>query len=269
LREKYLLTQEYLNDKNVPRGDDNWYKYCGIVINKMHIMYPESKKYSSKFLVAHIVESLTYEMKLELINYLYLLETLEEGSFDWLVKSYFDKISLKTKHDNFIILYNLNKLIILKLENSGDDDSLKWVELDPEERYEFSKNNDILDSLNFDKKNYNKTIGFLGYDKQNTNIVFKTKNLNSSRDTGARCDEAGKKNTIINVNEIIGEEIFTTENTKLIKDKNIVVKEAVSQIELCVLQEFILRYFNEIEKNNLKWFLTPELALYHKLYKIK
>ena len=269
LREKYMLTQEFISIGKVARGDDSWYKHCGIVINKMNLMYPESKTYLTNFLIAHIVESLSYENKLDIINYLYSLDSLEEESFDWLVKSYFDKISIKTKTDYYIFFYKLNKIIILKLEKSvGEDVLMKWVELEPEDRIEFTKYQETLSYLAFDKKNYNKIVGFLGYDKQNKNLVFKTKNLNSSRDTGARCDESGKKNTIIILNEILGEEVFTNENTKQIKEKNNIVKEATGQTELCILLEFILRYFNEIKKDNKKWFLSPELALFHKLYKL-
>jgi hypothetical protein len=47
-----------------------------------------------------------------------------------------------------------------------------------------------------------------------------------------------------------------------------IISEAVGNVELCVLQEFILRYFNAIKKDKYKWFLTPELAIWHKLYKI-
>ena len=35
-----------------------------------------------------------------------------------------------------------------------------------------------------------------------------------------------------------------------------------------VLEEILLRYFNKIKKNNKKWFLTPEMAIYYKLYTV-
>jgi hypothetical protein len=50
-------------------------------------------------------------------------------------------------------------------------------------------------------------------------------------------------------------------------DKN-VLREAIGQIDLCIIEEFYMRYYNEITKNGLKWFFTPEMALYHQLYKI-
>jgi hypothetical protein len=36
------------------------------------------------------------------------------------------------------------------------------------------------------------------------------------------------------------------------------------QTELCVLEEFILRYFEKTNKDDKIWFITPEMALYHK-----
>ena len=55
-------------------------------------------------------------------------------------------------------------------------------------------------------------------------------------------------------------------NTRIIKNEDGgVIQEAVGENELCVFQEFLLRYFNQIKKNNNKWFLIPEMAEYLKL----
>ena len=51
------------------------------------------------------------------------------------------------------------------------------------------------------------------------------------------------------------------------EDGNIIL-EAVGQVELCVLQEFILRFFNTIKRDGKKWFFTPEMAIWHKLYTV-
>ena len=92
--------------------------------------------------------------------------------------------------------------------------------------------------------------------------------MDSKRDTGARCDEAGKIKTLDMLNKIIGEKKYTKENTKVIKENGKVIQEVVNHTELCVLQEFLLRYFDYIEKDKKKWFLSPEMAIYHKLYTI-
>ena len=71
------------------------------------------------------------------------------------------------------------------------------------------------------------------------------------------------------INDAVGEEKYTKETTKIIKDKSgVVIQDAIGNENLCVLLEFVLRYFNSIKKNDKQWFLTPELAIYHKLYTI-
>ena len=62
---------------------------------------------------------------------------------------------------------------------------------------------------------------------------------------------------------------YTNENTKAKKDADgTIISEAVGHTELCVFQEFILRFFNAIQKDNKKWFLTPDMALWYKIYSV-
>ena len=44
----------------------------------------------------------------------------------------------------------------------------------------------------------------------------------------------------------------------------------IGHSEMCVLLELMLRYLNSsnLKKDNKKYFLTPELAIYYKLYKV-
>jgi len=78
-----------------------------------------------------------------------------------------------------------------------------------------------------------------------------------------------KNKNLSKLNEIIGENRYTIENTKVMKDEDDnVIQEAMGNDELCVLEEFILRYFNTIKENDKKWFFTPEMAIYHKLYTV-
>jgi hypothetical protein len=62
---------------------------------------------------------------------------------------------------------------------------------------------------------------------------------------------------------------------KIYKDNAIVVdkdenpiEEMIVHSEMCVLLELVLRYLNDIEKDSKRYFLTPELAIYYKLYKV-
>ena len=162
-------------------------------------------------------------------------------------------------------MYNLGKRMIMILNSDN-----KWIPAEPEDQREIAASPKVKDLLTFNKDVYNKIVGFIGYEKSNRYLVFKTKDMASTRDTGARCDEAGKAKNISKLNDILGVEKYDNENTKAVKDADgNVISEAVGNVELCVLQEFILRYFNvDKDKKKYKWFLTPEMALWHKLYKV-
>ena len=255
------LCLEFTKKSSVPRGDDNWFKHCGIVMKKMTKDYPDSKEMLIPFLVAHMLETHLFEEKLEIMNYLYSLEKLTRQSLEWYAKEYFQMNSITTKNFTAFIMYNLGKRIILTL-----DENNQWTTAEPEDQREIASSKAAKDLLSFVPSDYNKIIGFIGYEKSNRFLVFKTKDITSKRDTGARCDESGKIKTMQKLNEILGEEIYTKESTKAQKKGKDIISEAVGQVELCVTQEFILRYFNTIKRDGKQWFLMPELAIWHKMY---
>ena len=264
MNSNYELATEFMSANKVPRGDDNWYKHCGVAMTKLSEEYPDIKKYIMEFLVAHMVELLMFEDKITLMNYIYSLDAIEKNSLKWYIKDYFERNTIVTNKFHAIILYNLDKLKIMLLNNEN-----VWVNAKPEDERDLAASKEVKTALSFDVKNFNKIVGFIGYEKNNKYMIFKTKDMTSSRDTGARCDEAGKDKTIKKINEILGIEKYTSENTKQKKDeKGNVIHEAVGHTELCVIEEFMLRYYDRIKKENKKWFLTPSMAIYHKLYKV-
>jgi hypothetical protein len=211
-----------------------------------------------------MLELLLFDEKINIMNYIYSLESIPQDSFERYIKNYFEKNTISTQKYTVYITYKLNKRIIMILNNKN-----KWVEASPEEQREIASSKLTQDFLTFNINNYNTIIGFIGYEKGNKELAFKTKNMTSKRDTGARCDQATKNKNLTKLNEIIGEEKYTIENTKAIKDKDgNIIQEAMGNDELCVLEEFILRYFNVMEHNGKKWFFTPEMAIYHGLYKV-
>jgi hypothetical protein len=264
MKVNFDISREFAKQPKVARGDDNWYKHCGIVMKKMTREYPDSKEYIISYLVAHMMELLLFEEKLDVMNYLYSLETITKNTFEWFAKEYFEQNIIKTKNFTAFIMYKLNKRMIMILNKSD-----KWVEAEPEDQREIAASKETKEFLTMKPEDYNRIVGFIGYEKSNRYLVFKTKDMLSKRDTGARCDESGKVKTLQKINEILGENKYTNENTKAEKDSDgNVIREAVGHVELCVLQEFLLRYFNTIKREDKKWFISPEMAIWHKLYTV-
>ena len=248
----FNTVKEYQEKGKVPRGDDNWFKHCGVVINKIVHDFPGIEPHLNHFVIAHIIETLLFQDKIHLMNYLYSLENIPTDSVASYAKSYFDRHVISTPHFIVYIAYNLDKRMIMQLDNSSWKEVTSMIDMN-----EIAKHKLVKQYIDIPMDEYNTTVGFLGYEKGNASLVFKTKNMQSKRDTGARCDEAGKAKNIAKLNQLLGEEKY-----------NAAYAKTVGNIELCVFTEFVLRYFNETKHNGKYWFFTPEMAIYHKLYNI-
>lgn len=233
---------------SVPRGEDNWYTYAAML---HHIGYLE-KNYNintdmyNTFILEHIVEYLNYEKTEEIINYLYFTDTLDATEIS--LKNIYDKQLLVSGELVGILLSNNNKQILLV---KGDK---KWVQ---------GKQEDYIDLKNEIKKmvipveKYNKKniVGFVVTFKNEFNI-FKVKNLTDARSKGARCDQSGKADSLKVLNTILGENKYTSENTK-----------GRNKLEFCIIQEFLLRYNNLSDKNE-RWYLTPIESIINNIEKL-
>ena len=245
LKEYYTLA---INTVSINRGEDDWYKFIGVTIHKMITEYGIEISLLMEILVERIIDvELNYKEKLELFKFLYSTDTFEENSFEWYAKSYFLNKIIKAKRFSAIVLYNKDKRHIL-IHRQGLNETESWVNAEPEDIHDISPY--IREKYSIKESEYNELVGFISFETKQSHYVFKIKNVNAKRNTGARSDEKTKAKNISVMNEILREEKYTKENTK----------HMVNQ-ELCTLQEFTMRYFNKIKKNGKIWFLDTELAM--------
>jgi hypothetical protein len=247
LKAKFDLTKEYMQpNKSVSTTeedtDNNWYRYCGLAIRKMSNQ-GVSVENLLDFLVEHIIDMMLFDDKVDLLNYLYSLEVVDEKSFDGMAKDYLDRKILKTSRLTAIILYDMDKRKIMKL----DERKNKWVDAEPEDIKDLSV--PIKQNYSVNVNDFNNLVGFVGHDDKKKFMVFKFKNMKEKRHTGARCDQKTKAKILEIMNEIEGSEKYTKENTK-----------GITQAELCPLQELIMRDYSKTKRNDKIWFLDPETA---------
>ena len=280
---------EYSKKGSVERKDDNWYKHCGVIMKKLMTRYDninlleqlskqpnmDIRHYLSDIIIYHNLDSLEFGEKYELLNYIYSLETIEPRTTEHTIKTYFEMSSHVINQMTVILMYDLNKKHIFKLV---EDETYMWVDATFEDLDELRESESpyakylFFDSFaNEAPPDYNNIVGFVGYEKNNKYLIFKTIDITSKRNTGARCDESGKLKTIDIINNILGGEIrYTKANTQKHKDSNGKSVSAVVQSELCVLQEILLRYFQMIShipsQNGKIYFISPETSI---LWKFK
>jgi hypothetical protein len=265
IRNLFEITKLYTKENaNSPKINEeySWYKNCGIIIRLLSKKYKEilpqpefseiKIEYLFKFVVYHYIDFMNdFNIKIHLLNYIQSLKTIEENTIEKYVMDYFDEKMDKNGDSTWIIFYNFNKKKTMILDNGE-----KWIEAEANDEYEIEQ---YISSKQLNtKKIYNDIIGFVGVKSNKPNVqnnwIFKTKNMNEKRNTGAECDTAGKKNQILILNSLLDNEYFNNENTKNIKGG------------LCVFIEILMRYF---DYNNSKivigsrekiWFLDPDMA---------
>ena len=198
------------------------------------------------FLVAHLIEMLIFGEKLNIMNYLYQSDELSD--FERLLKAYFEAKIMEASGRKGIILTNETTQQLLIWKNSS------WTKAEPMDYQDFK---DEIIKYIVPPVSLSTIVGFIIIFKKQY-MIFKVKDMTLKRHKGARCDQAGKKETLKVLNKIVGQEEYTIDNTK-----------DTMQIELCSLQEFLLRYFDYTKKDNKRWYLSPEEAIINNIENIK
>jgi hypothetical protein len=254
-----------LETTKVVRGNDNWYQHCGIVIRKLtkneefFVGKTEQERLEilEIFLIEHIIDSLLMNDLIDLLNYLFSYEELEESIQNNISKRFINKTKkflflkfVKAKKLTGIVIFNgpsrIENLNIFVLSGK------KWILADSEDKRDLEPA--ILQKYRL-KMNLNKYVGFIGFENNKKYMVYKVKDTENKRSTGFRCDQSGKEKIIHLLNDIENKEKYFPKVTK------------ESAFELCIIQEFILRR-NEMKKlDNKTWFLDTETAIINEFEK--
>ena len=219
------------------RGEDDFYKFMSLVVEELIKIIDKDLLY--KLIIAHLLELLSFENTQVLLDYLYSNDR-QLTELELSMKAYYDTNILSDKNIIGLLLNNNGSQQLLRLR---DD---KWYMGESEDYEDLS--NKIRQLIIPEARLFN-IIGYIGDFKKNYN-VFKIKILNKKRNKGARCDQSGKGESIKILNEILGTEKYTTENTKGIHQKT-----------FCIYQEMYLRYYNIIGKDGKVWYLNPIQAI--------
>jgi len=244
-REKYNTSMSDITKKK--RGEDDWYHFVAVLKNTNSFKNMEmSDDDYNQFIVSHILDYLVFEDTKEVLTYIYFKQD-KLTDFEQEIKKYYDDLMLEYKGIIGIILPKDNKqhLLVKGSDEWKSGQQEDYTDLVPE-----------LKKLVIPLTNYNTLVGFITMFKKDYNI-FKVKNLDDKRSKGARCDQAGKSETIKLLNEIMDDTVYSSENTK-----------GRNKIEFCVLQEMYLRYFDKTSKNNKRWFVTPSEMIINGIEKL-
>lgn len=245
-KENFDLALEYAKTtEKLDKGNDNWYRHCGITMRNL-VEEGVPNNLVLDFLVQHIVDVIMFHDKLALIQYLYGLETIPSNSLQDKMKKYIETKTFVTDKVIGLILYDETKRVVMSLNGN------RWVKAEPMDERDIAEA--AAKKLSLKGKTFNKMVGFIGLENKKAFLVFKTRNMEMERNTGARCDDMLKSKKMEILNDIVGSEKYTKANTK-----------GLVQANLCSRIEFLMRYEN-IQKPNRIYFVDYELS---RLYKFK
>ena len=212
--------------------DLDWYKAAGNFFTSRNVVAIDDDTYNL-FIARHIFDTLDYPSRLLLFNH--VLKNKPANDLEMLMSGVLTEYIILEK---YVVLAKTetNSLVYFTIVDN---------ELVPSKATEIETI--IKELIKIKKFNLNSIIGFIGNFKKKYS-VFKIKNTTKARDTGYRADQKGKVDIIKVINTLLGREHYTYANTKVVSNSK----------EMCVDQELLFRYFNEINKDKRDWFLSQE-----------
>lgn len=241
IEEDYAITLEYLKGQTIPRNEKDYYKHMGFALQKIYqILQIESNKLLI-YVLYHAIETLPYEKKIQLLNYVTNLETNDKDSVDYKIKLYFDTFLIMEKYLTAIILYEGKKRHILIFNKRTKE----WKDAEPEDERDLTKA--ITEKYTVNTTRFNKYLGLIA------DQVFKLKDSDNKRSHGTTCQQTTKSKNLIILNKLVDAELFTKESIKPLTD-----------IGVCCIQEILLRYFNDVKPEKI-WFVNGDTAQMYNL----
>lgn len=241
------------------KNDKNWYRLCGYAIPELMTIENISIQKLEKYIIHHYIDfDFDFKKKKEWLEYIFTgdiesfsttLEKKHRQILQIAIEYISSSLIINHKEDNerkIIGMFDENYIFNYYLIDSG---ILKIAK--PEDINDFKST--IID---FQKSIVGKFADYVGFTivfKENR-ITFKVKHMKQKRSKGARCDQAGKSNSISLINDFRDESIKGAETNKnAIKKLGKLITNAV-----CVYQELLLRSYNGEKHKGKIWFIPFE-----------
>jgi len=259
---------------------ENWTKTAAWAIANLHKYNMISMDTLLQLSMHHVIDAMNYNDKLTMLKIIYHKDSLTP--IEAIVKSYFEKFIIKSGAWTGIVLADFskpstdNKFTILTYDNN------RWL----------SNKRSIREGLGSamytkflikDISIFNPIIGFMT-DNKRVDIVFKIKNLALSaknrKNKGQRCSRGQGKDTLTSrINNLLGGGVNPIKyilkgrgiysiygNTDISQisfnpTRNRKSNVNISNFQLCIETELILRYYDASGRNNKRWFFNAVDAI--------
>ena len=247
---KKLYDQAFKPDSKLKKSEKDWYKNAANAI--VRLMYGGMKKsLLETFVVDHLWDVSSSQEKLSMLQVLF--SGTELNSFQEKVLKTVEKRIVHPSLENSGIYIQQGSSFILYVFQKKEK---KWVKGEKTDNDEFMPL--FVKNASSMIKKLSNIYGFIIPFKDTNELIFKTKIKDQKRQSGARCDQASKKDTIKTLNMILNIVKKNDACPSSVFDDDTV--KDIGNIELCCYTELILRCYNYHSVNKNVWFVNPEYA---------
>ena len=238
-------------DAKLKKSEKDWYKnaansYVRLMVGGM------KKSILSTFILEHIWDVLPGTDKLSLLNYLFAKDS-DLSSMEKKIMDVANNRILNVNEERRGIYLQEPGTSSFKLFVLTDK---TWIRGEKTDNDEFTPL--LVKEVSSIIKGIADIYGFIIPFKESEELIFKTKITEQKRQSGARCDQASKKDTIKTLNMIL-KSVKRNEGCPSSEFDDEVVK-SIGNIELCCYTELVLRCYNFHKLHDKTWFVPPEYA---------
>lgn len=261
LEEDFMRTKPIVPGERAVKADDSWYDSVRKVRDHLRDAHGISSAEVDDFVIAHQIDSLMPLDKMRVMA--------------WLLSP--DRTTELTPYQQKLLAY-IDRVLVIQLPRSGAaaaaasgageaaDDITAFMILNSAgtsvasfvypgkgqplrvaKTTENEKINEIIERRLERERPPNTLYGFIEIFKEAGYMIHKIRDLRVARSKGARCDQKSKSLIIKLLNDVVGREQYYTANSKIYKP-----------LDLCVINEIILRKYDAMNKDGKHWFYMPE-----------
>lgn len=264
IKEKYEQSMTILDDKQTIKNSSNYYEIYGKTVQVLNDIIDDvniNNELQNKFILEHILGELRYDDEVILIEYLFK-NSLDD--FEQEMRKYYEQFIYKYNEDITLLilinLENINKNVtkqkvhipkginILVFNKTVNEEQNVWRKISRLELMEVGLQN-IQSFIEIKDTNFSKYIGFLSYHEKKDLIALKIKETSaqSKKNKGAFVFNKQPKEIKELIDSCIQSDIFKNSGKKGLFD--------LTKEQLSVILELIVRYYEYIKKDGLRYFL--------------
>jgi hypothetical protein len=263
IKENYLFCIQYFENQTLSlKGVKDFYKHSGFIIRYLSLQLGLDLETLIEYSVIHNIDELNKQDKLELLNYI-VNESNNDDKVFFIIKEYFEKNYLNYHGSNVIQLGNYICIQNGSLfEVASDIISLEIYEMLEEAIRPYVENypNTVVNTI----------VGFIDYENKSNVLLFKLRDTSKEqlRKKTGKIDKrimnthgfvastSGKSKAIEILNAIVKShpKTITLDVDKYTKENSKIFIE----LDVCIIQEFLLRYYQDISDDGMLYFYSYE-----------